>query len=140
MLDSARISRSSATEIMGVPGSDYEFGTQSTLSASSNETANTSNYNENSYYPIRSFENRYVSIIYLNFSTSASFLSPMLPERARDSVLQEFKPKTPLGERLLALRRAYVEKGGELLDAEGLAGELRQRRGGQALAETHLSR
>ena len=47
----------------------------------------------------------------------------------QDSVLSEFKPKTPLGKELLRLRKQYVEGGGELLDAEGLDKELRERRG-----------
>lgn len=49
---------------------------------------------------------------------------------ARDTVAEAFKPKTEFGKRLLALRRAYVEKGGKLLDADALDQELRQRRGG----------
>lgn len=47
-----------------------------------------------------------------------------------DRVAESFKPKTELGRRLLALRRAYVEKGGALLDAEALDRELQRRRGG----------
>lgn len=47
-----------------------------------------------------------------------------------DRVLDEFKPKTALGQRLLALRRAYVERGGPLLNAEALCEEIRERRGG----------
>jgi len=47
-----------------------------------------------------------------------------------DRVLDEFKPKTALGQRLLALRRAYVERGGPLLNAETLCEEIRERRGG----------
>jgi hypothetical protein len=48
----------------------------------------------------------------------------------RDPVIETFQPKTELGKRLLALRRAYVEKGGPLLDAEGFDRELQRRRGG----------
>jgi len=52
----------------------------------------------------------------------------------RDPVAEGFKPKTELGKRLLALRRAYVENGGKLLDADALDQELQQRRGGMANA------
>lgn len=58
----------------------------------------------------------------------------------QDKVLSEFKPKTSFGRELLALRRAYVEAGGELLDEEGLAREFRERRGGLAGAKADLSR
>jgi len=40
-----------------------------------------------------------------------------------------YRPRTPLGKKLLALRRAYIESGGTLLDEDGLAAELRDRRG-----------
>ena len=52
------------------------------------------------------------------------------PPVARDAVAEAFKPKSELGKRLLALRRAYVEKGGKLLDADALDRESRERRGG----------
>lgn len=55
-----------------------------------------------------------------------------LPEPVRDSVSVTYQPKTALGQRLLALRRAFVEKGGQLLDADMLDEEMRQRRGGVA--------
>lgn len=48
----------------------------------------------------------------------------------RDPVSETFQPKTELGKKLLALRRAYVSKGGPLLDAETFDRELQQRRGG----------
>jgi hypothetical protein len=47
-----------------------------------------------------------------------------------DRVVTEFKPKTELGKRLLALRRSYVASGGNLLDAQALSRELRERRRG----------
>lgn len=53
-----------------------------------------------------------------------------VPSILRDAVAEAFKPKTEFGKQLLALRRAYVEKGGKLLDADALDQELRQRRGG----------
>ncbi len=46
-----------------------------------------------------------------------------------DSVSKDYLPRTLLGIRLLALRRAYVEKGGRLFNAEHLDGEMRIRRG-----------
>lgn len=51
-------------------------------------------------------------------------------EVAPDSVSRDYLPRTPLGTRLLALRRAYVANGGRLRDAEQLDGEMRIRRGG----------
>src|ERR1035441_10176135 len=44
----------------------------------------------------------------------------------------EWKPKTATGRRLLALREKFIRSGGELLDSEGIAAELKQRRGGLA--------
>ena len=41
-----------------------------------------------------------------------------------------WKPRTAAGKRLAELRRKFIESGGELLDQEGIADELRQRRGG----------
>ena len=48
----------------------------------------------------------------------------------KDAATDNYQPKTALGRKLIALRRAYVEKGGSLLDAEGLDAELMTRRGG----------
>jgi len=47
-----------------------------------------------------------------------------------DDVLSEFKPRTELGRRLAAMRAAIVESGIPLLDDEGLAREIAERRGG----------
>jgi hypothetical protein len=41
-----------------------------------------------------------------------------------------WQPKTATGRKLLKLRNQFLAQGGELLDAEGIAGELRRRRGG----------
>jgi len=46
-----------------------------------------------------------------------------------EDMLPNYQPKTELGEKLLALRRAYIEKGGRLLSADELEEELRARRG-----------
>lgn len=41
-----------------------------------------------------------------------------------------FQPRTGLGKKLLALRRAYIASGGKLMSATALDDELRHRRGG----------
>ncbi|MDR0563322.1 MAG: hypothetical protein LBG78_00095 [Azoarcus sp.] len=41
-----------------------------------------------------------------------------------------YQPHTAFGAKLMALRRAYIEKGGKLLDEKELERELRIRRGG----------
>ncbi len=43
--------------------------------------------------------------------------------------LDAYEPRTPLGKKLIALRRAYIEEGGELLDWEGIQREVAERRG-----------
>jgi hypothetical protein len=50
-------------------------------------------------------------------------------ERRKDSQ-PDYQPRTELGKRLLALRQAFIESGGQLLSAEALDQELRIRRGG----------
>jgi hypothetical protein len=50
---------------------------------------------------------------------------------ARDSA-PAWRPKTASGRKLLRLRNQFLAEGGELLDTEGIAEELRQRRGGLA--------
>lgn len=41
-----------------------------------------------------------------------------------DSVVDNYRPRTELGRKLLALRRAYVAAGGELIDGEELDAEV----------------
>jgi hypothetical protein len=41
-----------------------------------------------------------------------------------------WRPKTATGRKLLKLRKRFLAEGGEVLDANGVAEELRQRRGG----------
>jgi hypothetical protein len=48
---------------------------------------------------------------------------------ARNSI-EGRRAKSAIGRKLLALRNQFVAEGGELLDAEGIAAELRKRRGG----------
>ena len=50
-------------------------------------------------------------------------------KKTGDVVSDTYRPRTALGERLLALRRAYVLKGGELLDDAALEAEIKRRRG-----------
>lgn len=49
-----------------------------------------------------------------------------------DPVVDNYRPRTELGRKLLALRRAYVITGGQLLDGKALDAELQLRRGGIA--------
>lgn len=46
-----------------------------------------------------------------------------------DEAWVDYRPKTPLGRKLLELRRAYLASGGRLLSAEALDEEMRERRG-----------
>lgn len=63
-------------------------------------------------------------------SSTVTMENAALSRIVRDAAAESFKPKTEFGKQLLALRSAYVEKGGKLLDADALDQELRQRRGG----------
>lgn len=47
-----------------------------------------------------------------------------------DFVVDSYQPRTELGRQLLALRRAYVEAGGQLLESAALDIEIRLRKGG----------
>lgn len=49
-----------------------------------------------------------------------------------DTVVDNYRPRTELGRKLLALRRAYVTTGGQLLDGAALDAEVQLRRGGVA--------
>lgn len=49
-----------------------------------------------------------------------------------DHVVDNYRPRTELGRKLLALRRAYVTTGGQLLDGDALDAEMRLRRGSVA--------
>lgn len=51
---------------------------------------------------------------------------------ARHDESSDWKPKTPYGRRLLALRQEFIKSGGKLLSPEEISEELRQRRGGLA--------
>ena len=47
-----------------------------------------------------------------------------------DRLLRTHRPRTPIGKALLALRRAYLESGGQLQDWDEIEAEVRKRRGG----------
>ncbi len=47
-----------------------------------------------------------------------------------DPILDRYRPRTDLGDKLLALRRAYIERGGHLLTWDEINEEVRMRRGG----------
>ena len=49
--------------------------------------------------------------------------------RWRDIERQTYQPKTALGKKLMALRNQAIAKGLRLLDADGIAEEVRRRRG-----------
>jgi len=53
-------------------------------------------------------------------------------ERLAREAKPAWEPKTPAGKRRALLRAAYLKAGGETLDAEGIAAEIRARRGGLA--------
>jgi hypothetical protein len=58
------------------------------------------------------------------------FVREAVAEKLAREEAPEWKPKTAHGRKLLALRERFLAAGGETLDAEGIAAELRQRRGG----------
>ncbi len=49
---------------------------------------------------------------------------------SRDFVSDKFAPRTALGKKLLAIRKAFIATGGELLDDEELDAQMRTHRGG----------
>jgi len=57
-------------------------------------------------------------------------LPPPIGTDCTGSIEDTYRPRTALGKKLLALRHAYIEGGGALLDEDGLEAELRNRRGG----------
>jgi hypothetical protein len=62
----------------------------------------------------------------------SKFVRHAVAEKLERESLTAWRPKTATGRKLLKLREQFLAKGGELLDAEGIANELRQRRGGLA--------
>ena len=62
----------------------------------------------------------------------SEFIRSAVSEKLARQPASEWKPKTATGRKLLALRDKFIRSGGELLDGEGIANELKQRRGGLA--------
>lgn len=67
-----------------------------------------------------------------NIPTVREFLKKMMSEqKEKDTYIYDFglEAKTPLGKRLLQIRREYIESGGELLNEEELEREIAERKG-----------
>ena len=62
----------------------------------------------------------------------SGFIRAAVSEKLARQPASAWKPKTATGRKLLALREKFIRSGGELLDSEGIANELKQRRGGLA--------
>ena len=62
----------------------------------------------------------------------SEFIRSAVSEKLVRQPASGWKPKTATGRKLLALREKFIRSGGELLDSEGIANELKQRRGGLA--------
>ncbi len=48
----------------------------------------------------------------------------------RDGLAEHYQPRTDIGRLALAARRAYIERGGKLLNQDEVNDEVRRRRGG----------
>ncbi len=62
----------------------------------------------------------------------SEFVRSAVSEKLARLPVLKWKPKTATGRKLLALRETFIRCGGKLLDSEGIANELKQRRGGLA--------
>jgi hypothetical protein len=62
----------------------------------------------------------------------SEFVRQSVAEKLARESGPSWRPKTATGRKLLKLRHQFLAEGGELLDADGIADELRQRRGGLA--------
>jgi hypothetical protein len=60
----------------------------------------------------------------------SEFVRQAVAEKLARGSTPAWRPKTATGRKLLQLRKRFLAQGGELLDAEGIAAELAQRRGG----------
>jgi Arc/MetJ-type ribon-helix-helix transcriptional regulator len=60
----------------------------------------------------------------------SEFVRQAVSEKLAREAGPTWRPKTATGRKLLKLRNQFLAQGGELLDADGIANELRQRRGG----------
>jgi len=59
-----------------------------------------------------------------------AFIRQAMAEKLARESSPAWRPKTATGRKLLKLRSQFVAQGGELLDPDGIAEELRQRRAG----------
>lgn len=62
----------------------------------------------------------------------SKFIRSAVAEKLARQPQPAWRPRTETGRKLLALRSKFIRGGGELLDSEGIASELRDRRGGLA--------
>jgi hypothetical protein len=62
----------------------------------------------------------------------SAFIREAVREKLAHAEKDGWKPRTELGRKLWALRQRHVDSGAPLLDAEGIAAEIRERRGGLA--------
>lgn len=62
----------------------------------------------------------------------SEFVRKAVTEKLAREAAPPWEPKTATGRKLLRLRKQFLAEGGELLDNEGIAAELRERRGGIA--------
>ncbi len=60
------------------------------------------------------------------------FIRDAVEEKLEREKTTGWKPQTATGRKLAALRAEMLARGGDTLDAEGIARELRERRGGVA--------
>ncbi len=108
-------------------GFNYRFGTSSTVTT---ETAELLRIEQLGWSTVEALETHRRLRNFAedwDFPGMAAYDAPPVQH---DPVSETFQPKTELGKKLLALRRAYVAKGGPLLDADTFDRELQRRRGG----------
>jgi hypothetical protein len=65
-------------------------------------------------------------------SNRSGFIREAVSEKLARMTSTEWAPRTEAGKRRRLLRQRFIKQGGELLDTEGIAAEVRQRRGGLA--------
>lgn len=77
-----------------------------------------------------------INFAWIGFMSDADRTGPQSPRGRflktpqKDPVLREHKPKTPLGEIVLKLRRLYIQEGGKLLGWDQIEDEVEAIRGG----------
>jgi hypothetical protein len=60
----------------------------------------------------------------------SAFVRQAVSEKLAREPVPSWRPKTATGRKLLKLRNQFLAQGGELLDADDISQELRERRGG----------